>query len=78
MAWWIKDSVERRHRWFAILQLIRRIELLYRAILMETDNNSSDVVISQTVPFKSFRHGVSFYAVDNDCGIADAGQGLCI
>jgi hypothetical protein len=58
MAWWIKDSVERRRRWSAILQLIRGIELLYRAILMETDNNSSDVVISQNVPFKSFRHGV--------------------
>jgi hypothetical protein len=41
------------------LQLIRGIELLYRAILMETDNNSSDVVISKTVPFKNFRHGVS-------------------
>jgi hypothetical protein len=40
------------------LQLICIIELLYRAILMGTDNNSSDVVISKTVPFKSFRHGV--------------------
>jgi hypothetical protein len=58
MAWSIKDSVGRRRRWSAILQLIRGIELLYRAILMETDNNSSNVVISKTVPFKSFRHGV--------------------